>query len=339
MKCVKIKDAQQLEVSQIASPVSDGLKVIFKVDTCGICGSDIHYYMSGEPKGLVMGHEFAGTVIDPGNRKDLKIGDRITGLPISPCGVCEACSSGNVQYCLNTWTEAVGLSLTNSGGYAEVSSCRPDMVLKIPKGVSSREACMVEPSAVSLHAINLANIKVGDKVLIIGGGIIGLMAAEFAKLNGAGNVTLMETNSKRGEKSLKYGAVKEYFNALEDGIIEKILDKNGGGFDKVIECCGSSAAVSEAIMLVKPGGSIILVGVSLDSITIPTVVSVMREITMQGAIAYTKEEFVKCLDLIDKKIIDVKKYIDDVVPLDDAQEAFERLTSGNDDAIKIIFEP
>lgn len=336
MKCVKIKGPKELEVVEINEPKIDGKRVIFKVDACGICGSDIHYYMNGNPKGLVMGHEFSGTVIDCGDRKDLKKGDKITGLPISPCGKCEACLSGNPQYCLNTWTEAVGLSLTNTGGYAEVSSCRSDMVVKV-ENITSLESCMVEPSAVSLHAINLADIKVGDKVLIVGGGIIGLMAAEFAKLNGASEIALMETNPKRGEKALKYKAVDRFYNALEEGIIKKLQQK--GGFDKVIECCGNSPAVSEAIMLVKPGGTIVLVGVSLESITIPSVLAVMREVKMQGAIAYTPQEFNKCLELIDKKIIDVEKYIDDVVPLEKANEAFNRLTSGEDSAIKIIFKP
>ena len=290
--------------------------------------------MSGAPVGLVMGHEFAGTVIDADDRKDLKIGDKITGLPISPCMECDACKSDNYQYCLKIWNEAVGLSLTNPGGYALESSCRSDMVIKIPDGVSEYEAC-IEPSAVSLHAINLADIKVGESVLIIGGGIVGLMAAEFAKLNGATNIALMETNPKRGEKSLKYGIVNEYYNALEEGIINSL----SGKFDKVIECCGNGPAVSEAIMLVKPGGTIVLVGVSLENISIPTVVTVMREIKIHGAIAFTYKEFTKFLELIDKKIIDVKKYIDDIVPLEKANEAFTRLTSVNDDTIKIIFKP
>lgn len=339
MKCVKIKGQKEFEISEIEKPTSKNGSVIFKVNACGICGSDIHYWASGSPVGLVMGHEFAGTVIDPGARTDLKAGDRVTGLPISPCGKCHPCKTGNVQYCLNTWNEAVGLSLTNPGGYAEFSSCRSDMIKKIPNGVSNEEACMVEPSAVSLHAVNLASIKIGEKVLIIGGGIIGLMAAEFAKLNGASYVALLETNPKRGKKSIKYGKVDEYYNALEEGIIEKLFTKTQGGFDKVIECCGNGPAVSEAIMAVKPGGKIILVGVSLEPISIPTVVTVMREVDMQGAIAYTEEEFEKCLELIDKKIINVKKYIDDIVPLEKAQKSFERLTSGQDDAIKIIFRP
>jgi threonine dehydrogenase-like Zn-dependent dehydrogenase len=99
-------------------------------------------------------------------REDLSVGDRITGLPISPCGVCEACKNGSPQYCAMTWNEAVGLSLTNPGGYAEYSSCRPDYVKKLPDNVSFDEGCMVEPSAVSLHAVNLADVKVGDRVVL-----------------------------------------------------------------------------------------------------------------------------------------------------------------------------
>ncbi len=339
MKCVKIKDIKTLEVAEMDLPVSKHGDVVFKVTASGICGSDIHYYDMGNPVGLVMGHEFAGVVTDPGSRKDLSVGDRITGLPISPCGKCKSCKSGNVQYCLNTWSKAVGLSFDYPGGYAEYSKCRPDMVRKLPDNVSDEEACMVEPSAVSLHAINLANIKVGDKVLIIGGGIIGLMAAEFAKLNGASYVGLMETNLQRAKKALKYGFVDRYFNALEEGITDKLFEMTNGGFDKVIECCGNGPAVSESIMCVKPGGCIVLVGVSMAPITIPTVLTVMREITMQGAIAYTEDEFDTVIDLIDKKKINVLKYIDDKVSLDKAQESFERLTSGKDPAIKIIFKP
>lgn len=338
MKCVKIVDEKKFEVTNMDSPVSKNDRVVFKVNTCGICGSDIHYWVSGNPKGLVMGHEFSGTVINPGSRKDLKIGDRITGLPISPCGKCEACKTGNPQYCLDTWTNAVGLSLDNSGGYAEISSCQPNMVRKLSNKITDNEGAMIEPSSVSLHAVNLANVKVGDNVLIIGAGIIGLMSAEFAKLSGAKNIVLLETNEKRGKKSLTYGAVTEYYNALDDKTIPKLKEKYNG-FDKIIECCGNSAAVSEAMMLCKNGGTIVLVGVSLTPITIPMVVSVLGEVKLQGAIGYTEFEFDQVMDLIANDKLDVEKYIDDIVPLEKVQESFERLTSGTDDAIKIIIKP
>ena len=339
MKCVKIKGEKRLEIATIKKPVSKNGSVIIRVKACGICGSDLHYFEAGEPLELIMGHEFAGEVVDPGDRSDLKVGDRVTGLPISPCLECEACKTGNVQYCAKTWQDAVGLSLTNSGGLAEYLSCRSDMVKKIPDKVTFQDATLVEPSAVSLHAINLANIKVGDKVLIIGGGIIGLMAAEFAKLNGASYIALMETNMKRARKALKYGVINEIFNASDTNVISKALKKTNGGYDKVIECCGNQYAVSEAIMSVKPGGTIVLVGVSMTPINVPMVASVMREVTMKGAIAYTEAEFETCIELIEKKIINVHKYIDKRVNLEKVQEAYLDLISGKTDNIKIIVKP
>ncbi len=339
MKCVKIVGEKELEVSQIDKPNSVDGSVIIKVKSCGICGSDIHYWDSGQPNGLVMGHEFSGIIVDPGARTDLSIGDRVTGLPISPCDKCEACKSGNVQYCRKTWEKAVGLSLTNSGGFAEFTSIRPDMVIKLPDNISDDEASMVEPSSVSLHAVNVSNIKKGDNVLIVGGGIIGLMCAEFAKYRGAKYVALLETNEKRGNKALSYGKVDEYFSALDKNIIPDLIDKTNGGFDVVFECCGSTPAVSEAIAAVKPGGNIVLVGVSLGNVNIPLVMGVMGEVTFQGAIAYKYEEFKECINLISQKEIDVEKYIDDRVSLDKTQQSFERLTNGNDDAIKIIVKP
>ena len=111
MKCVEITKEKFLTVSEIEKPMSEDGSVIIKVESCGICGSDIHYWDTGEPKKLVMGHEFCGQVVDPGKRQDLKVGDKVTGLPISPCGMCEACKTGNPQYCPSTWAEAVGLSL------------------------------------------------------------------------------------------------------------------------------------------------------------------------------------------------------------------------------------
>ena len=339
MKCVSISGEKKLVLKEKDIPVSKDGSVVIEVKSCGICGSDIHNWEAGQPVGLVMGHEFAGVVVDPGSRLDLEKGDRVTGLPISPCGKCEACKRGDVQYCPDTWSEAVGLALTNSGGYAEYTSCRPDMVRKIPGNVSYDAACMVEPTAVSLHAVNLSNIKIGDDVLIIGGGIIGLMAAEFAKMAGAKYVALVETNKKRGKKAVNFGKVDEYYDAMKEETIPNLITKTNGGFDVVIECCGNAAAVTEALMTVKPGGVVVLVGVSATPISIPTVVGVMREVKMLGAIAYTAAEFDTCLNLIANKKLNVTKYIDDLVPLERVQESFERLTNGKDSAIKIVIKP
>lgn len=339
MRCVKLKGVKKFEIGEIDVPVSDGNNVIIDVKKCGICGSDIHYWDAGEPVGLVMGHEYCGVVSDIGSREDLKVGDRVTALPISPCGHCSACLTGNPQYCPDTWSHATGLSLTNPGALAPKMAIRPDMVLKVPDSVSDEEVAMVEPSAVGLHAVHLANIKVGEKVLVIGGGIIGLVTAMFAKMEGASYVALSETNNARGDKSVRLGVADEWYDAKDTKMLEKISLKTNGGFDVVLDCCGNSPAVSSALMAVRPGGRVILVGVSLGTVTIPTVVAVMRELTIQGSIAYTKEEFQTCIDLMAGKKIEVLKFVDDIVGLDGVQKAYERLTSGDDDAVKILVDP
>lgn len=315
MRCVKLKGVKKFEIGEIDVPVSDGNNVIIDVKKCGICGSDIHYWDAGEPVGLVMGHEYCGVVSDIGSREDLKVGDRVTALPISPCGHCSACLTGNPQYCPDTWSHATGLSLTNPGALAPKMAIRPDMVLKVPDNVSDEEVAMVEPSAVGLHAVHLANIKVGEKVLVIGGGIIGLVTAMFAKMEGASYVALSETNNARGDKSVRLGVADEWYDAKDTKMLEKISLKTNGGFDVVLDCCGNSPAVSSALMAVRPGGRVILVGVSLGTVTIPTVVAVMRELTIQGSIAYTKEEFQTCIDLMAGKKIEVLKFVDDIVGL------------------------
>lgn len=338
MKCALIKGVKEFEVKEIDEPKSTNGSVLMDIKKCGICGSDIHNWIAGQPEGLVMGHEFCGIVTDPGSRKDLKVGDRVTALPLSPCGHCEACYTGNIQYCPETWTYATGLAVTNPGGLAPKISVRPDMVIKVPDNLKDEEVAMTEPMAVGLHAVNLANIKIGSKVLVVGGGIIGLASALFAKRAGASYVVISETNKERGQKSVDLNVADSWVDATNSEEVNKLINRFNG-FDVVIECCGNEPAVTSAIMAVKPGGTVVLVGVATKPIAVPIVVAVMREITVQGAIAYTKKEFETCIDLMARGQIDVMKFVSDIVGLNGVQKAYERLTSGTDSAIKILVDP
>ena len=338
MKAAQLDDVKKFKIVDIEKPKEDG-KVIIDVLKTGICGSDIHNWDAGSPKGLIMGHEFTGKVVNPATRVDLKVGDRVTALPISPCGHCEACETGNPQYCNETWSHAVGLSLDNPGGLTSTIAVRPDMVMKLPDNVSDEEGAMVEPTAVGLHAIHLADIKVGDNVLVVGGGIIGLVSAMFAKLEGAKYVAISETNEARGEKSVILNVADEWFNAKDENFLKNILTKVPGGFDKVIDCSGNTKAVESELLTIKPGGTMVLVGVSPKPIEFASVLAVMKELTIKGAIGYTKEEFKDCINLIADKKINVIKFVDDIMPLTETQKAYERLTSGTDSAVKIMIDP
>ncbi len=339
MKSVAIKEAKKFEIKEINEPINDGNKVLIDVKKCGICGSDLHYWVAGNPVGLVMGHEYSGVVTDPGPRSDLAVGDRVTALPISPCGHCEACLTGNPQYCLETWNHATGLSLDNPGALAPKTALRADMVMKLPDNVSFEEAAMVEPTSVGLHAVHLADIKVGDNVLVVGGGIIGLVSAMFAKAEGARFVGVSETNAGRGEKAVSLGVADRWFDAKDEHVTEKMHEVAPDGFDVVIECVGNGPAVTSSIMQAKVGGTVVLVGVSLDAISVPLTIAVMHELKLQGAIAYTKEEFASVIDLIASKQIEVLKFVDKTISLEEVQSAYEELTSGTSNTIKILVDP
>ena len=198
---------------------------------------------------------------------------------------------------------------------------------------------MVEPAAVGLHAVDLADIKIGSKVLVIGAGIIGDMCAMFAKMNGASYVAVSEANPKRGEKAVKLGVADEYFYALDENWANNVRKNCPEGYDYVFDCCGNSPAVSSGIMAAKQHGTMVLVGVSMDSITIPSILVVTKEMVLLGAIGYTEKEFKECIELMSERKMDTLKFVDDIVGLDGVQNAFERLTSGDDNAIKILIDP
>lgn len=339
MRAATLVDKRKIELKEIEEPTAKSGEVLIHVLKTGICGSDLHSFEMGQPTGVVLGHEFCGTVLDPGNRTDLKEGDMVTALPISPCGHCNACTSGNPQYCKETWKDAVGLSLSHPGGLTSKISVREDMVLKVPENVLPEEMAMVEPTAVALHGVHLADVKLGQKVLVIGGGIIGLISAMLAKKEGASFVAVSETNPYRGEKALSLGVADKYYDATKEDMMAEVMKDTGSGFDIVIECCGNAPAVTSSLLTVKPGGTVVLVGVATGPISIPTVLAVMNELTVKGAIAYTKEEFETCVQLIATKQIEVMKFVDDIIPLENVQSAYERLLSGKDDAVKILVDP
>ena len=312
MKCVSLAGPKKLVVEDRKAQEGKEGYILIDVIKAGICGSDIHYWVSGEPKGLVMGHEFSGVVIDNGGSKKFKEGDRVTALPISPCMTCDECKSGEYQICSKTWSEAIGLTVNTPGGFGGRVLVREDMVRHLPDNVTYESGAMVEPAAVALRAANISGIKKGDKALVIGGGIIGLLTALFLKAKGASYVAITETNELRGQKAVKLG---------------------------VADCCGNSPALTSGIIFTKPNGHLILVGISLDNVSIPLVAGVMKEINIKGSIAYKPSEFDMVIKLLEAKKINLEKFIDDVVVLEDTQKAFERLTSGKDDAVKILVDP
>ena len=222
------------------------------------------------------------------------------------------------------------------------------------EGIDFDEIVANQPESKQLGLFSSASEKITDK--------ISLKQQEFIKTpyttrkgelkQEIENLIVELVKTKFEEKAEKEGHSKSFYEETIRNFAQNKENRNffpwklffadvfeNGGFDVVIECCGNSPAVGTSLMTVEPGGTVVLVGVSLGTVTIPTIVGVMKELTLKGAIGYTKEEFQTCIDLLASKKIDVLKFVDDIVGLDEVQKSYKRLTSGTDDAVKILVDP
>ena len=325
MKAVILEGKRKLELKDVEAPSPNGKDTIIRLDKCGICGSDFHFlYDNGDAlKGMIMGHEFSGIVVDPGANAEVKEGDRVTVVPSNACGVCELCKSGATNACATNFGQGLGVSTYYNGAYAEYIAVRPDTVIKLSDSVSMLEASMAEPAAVGVHAVKRGRVSLGDKVLIIGAGIIGSVCATFARKAGATYVALIETNMEKAEKSLNFGDCDAIFDARDKDCIQKAIESNGGKqFDVVFECSGAGPAMNSAIQLTRPKGVIVLAGGNPELYQIPLIQSVFAEHDILPIYGYTEKDFKIALEYIENKLIDVKKYATKIVRLEEVPDVF-----------------
>ena len=339
MHAVRLTGPRRLEVVETEPPGADGESVIIEVSACGICGSDLHYWdtgldMSGAP-GLIPGHEFCGRVVDPGSRADLGPDDRVTALPLDPCGTCETCRTGRPNLCVKGMKRSIPGN-NSPGAYAQYLKIRPDMVRKLPDGISDAEAAMIEPSSVAFHAVRRAGVTAGDRVLVTGGGTIGLLCASWARISGASYLALTETNAHRREFALHAGGLDSVFDAADPRLGSALKKASHGGFDVAIETSGSSAGINAAALALRPRGRLLLAGISFQPQAVMTVLLVVKEIEQLSALGYLPQEFDLAMQYIADKRLPVEKIITRTISLHEVQDAFERLSSGTSSEVKVL---
>jgi len=338
MKAAKITGKRSLSVVDVPAPGPDEEKVIIRVKRSGICGSDIHIWEEGKREGLILGHELGGTVVDPGSRGDLNPGECVTVIPLNPCGECSWCLNSGYHTCKYSLKRGIP-GVTAPGSYAKYFAARPDMVRKLPNSVSDVEAAMIEPATVGLHAIGLANIKAGDKVLIIGGGIIGLLCAMWARICGASFIGMSEVNESRAANALEFGDVHALFDARDPKLTSVMIKAAKGLFDKAIDCSASSAGINAAADVLNHQGTLILVGISYSPVSLMTLPVCRKELRIIGDIGYSIPEFEHTIEMMSRGMIHTERFVDDTIGLDDVQKALERLSSSDSPDVKILIEP
>lgn len=287
MKAAVFYAKQDIRVEDRDIPKPGEGKVLIRNRAAGVCGTDVHIF-HGE-KGasdvnppVVLGHEYAGEIVETGTGvTDLSVGDHVTIDPNIYCGICPACRNGKKQMCDHM--QAVGVNF--DGGFAEYSVVPAAQCLKVNKVLSFEAAAMSEPLACCIHGIDRAEIKAGDTVLIIGGGAIGLLMLQLAKLQGASTVILSEPVEMRRQAALQLGA--DYvINPMEEPLTEQLEKLVGtAGADVVIECVGIPQAAVQALEAANRGATVVLFSVpSPDTmLEIRQFDIFKKELTIRGA--------------------------------------------------------
>ncbi len=323
-----------IEEAEIPAPGPNQIQV--KVKVSGVCGSDVHAHGGSHPfvsPPIVPGHEFSGTVSELGKGAEgFAVGDRVTVEPSLTCGSCYNCRHGRYNIC----TELRVLGCQAPGSFAQYISVPAEKVYKLPESLDFDDGALVEPSAVGVHAVRRSELSLGDRVVVIGSGVIGLEIVQAAKAAGAGEIIVTGHHEGRLKVAKQLGADVTF---IAGDTVQFIRDTYGpDGIDIVYEAVGVGTAINQAIDIVRKGAKVIVVGVFGQDP--PTKVKLIqdKEIDMRGALMYVQEDYPRTLQLMESGTIKTKPLISAKFPLERVSEAFDLIRTKRDDTLKVLLE-
>ena len=340
MKAAVLKGPKDIRIEQIPVPEMKPGYLEIAVSTCGVCGSDVHMWKAGKGWAdgdgpFVMGHEFCGVVTNPGE-SNFKVGERVTFWANLYCGKCDMCRKGLEHLCRAVDGKNY-MGFVCNGAYAEKFAHRAMNAYRLPDSVSDIAAGLIDPLMVAYHAVQKADIKLLDKVLVVGTGIIGQMIGELAKKRGASYVAVSKVNDIKIRKAKELGIFDDYFDGTDPNVANVLKEASGGGFDVAFEAVGLGSTIDECIDAVKPGGNVVMIGNSVTpKVEFNMNRAVLQEVRLLGSVSCTRVEFEETIDLIANGVIDPVKYVTDIIPLEDLQRALERQIDPNDPLLKTV---
>ena len=316
-------------------------EVLIKVAYSGICGTDIHilhdqfaYYPP-----VIIGHEFSGEVVEIGKNVTLyNKGDLVVGEPHNKaCGKCYLCRNGHIQNCVDKRSIGWGID----GSFTTYLAMPEKLLHKIPNGVSLKEAAMAEPAAIVAHQLlERARITPGDNVVIMGVGPIALLAAQMAKIAGAGKIYLCGCTSDisyRLKIADKLNCYDKFINVQEENAVEIITKETGIGADVVVEASGAGSAITSAIKVLKKRGLLCAIGMTArEKVEVPWNEAMMKVLDVQFNMSSSYNGWNIALTLLQTKKLSVEPMIS-VRPLTEWEEAFNELQQGS--AMKVLLTP
>lgn len=307
MKSAVFLGKHNIQVMEQEMPKPGNKEVLIQVMACGVCGSDVHIYEGDQGSAStvppqIQGHEFSGVVVEVGSEvSSCKVGDRVCVDPADNCNECYYCSNGMMGHCENMG--AIGTNI--DGGFSQYCKVPGRLVHQLADDVSFIEGAMAEPLACCINGADRSDIKVSDNVVVYGGGMIGLLLLQLARLRGAANVVLVEPVEQKRLMAEKLGASFTIDPTKES--VKESLKKHGiNHIQVVIETCGLKGTSEEAIEIVDRGGTVVLFAVtSVDSkIDLLTYEVFQKELTIKGSFC-SPYDMGRAVELINSHSIDV----------------------------------
>lgn len=263
MKAVRLEAVGDITLRDVDMPDIGSDELLVRIEACGVCGTDRHLFHGEFPctPPVTPGHEFSGIVEAIGKSvSGFAIGDRVTGDPNIACGRCAHCHAGQVNLCSNLC--AIGIH--RDGGFADYLALPQKQAFVLPVGLNPLHGAFCEPLGCCLHGVDLAGIKPGSSVVVLGGGVIGLLTVQLARLAGATTIILSTRQASRRALAEDLGATATIDPTATD-VIDAIAGPAGlapGGVDVVFECAGVRETVEQSMRLARAGGTVVIVGVT-----------------------------------------------------------------------------
>ena len=343
MKALLLSQYNQLDLVDLPIPQPLPDEVLIRVQACGICGSDVHGYDGSTGRRvppIVMGHEAAGIVEDIGSAViDFRPGERVTFDSTISCGKCFFCLRGQANLCDRREVLGVATSIfRRMGAFAEYVAVPARIVYRLPAEMPFPHAALIEAVSVAVHAVSLTPIHLGDTVVVIGAGMIGLLTMQAARLAGASQIIVMDVDQTRLTLATKLGADHTSLS-MDREVPKAVLEiTEGRGADVTFECVGASPTIGVAVESVRKGGSVTLVGNVVPTVDLPLQSVVTRQIRLQGSCA-SSGEYPTCISLMAQDAILVEPLISAVAPLSEGAGWFSRLYNREPGLLKVVLQP
>jgi len=332
MQAVVSKGPKSLALEEVPDPTPRPGELVLRVQGCGICGSDLHLYQSGLlPPGAIMGHEFAGEVVE--SAAGFQAGDRVCAIPTLSCGSCAKCLTGLSAFCTNG-SRAIGLGPA-PGALAEYVAVAPHNAVKLPAGVGSDLGALVEPLAVGLHAVNVARVRPGDAALVMGAGPVGLAVTLWLRHLGVRTILVSEKSAGRREVAGRLGATEVVEPA---GLLPASQRVAPEGIDVVFEATGAPGLIGQSINATAFRGRVVVVGVCNHPDTIFPLAGILKEATVHFVLAYELADFRYTVAMMEQERIDPAPMVTDRIGLAEVPAMFDALATPTTQA-KVLIDP